>query len=220
MDAKRETAIVVKALRVNTLSKLTYLDSKRFIGLMNDIFPNVVVEEISYTDLAKAVKESYQELNLIYNDAQKEKIFQFYEATRQRMGVVIVGPSGSGKSVIWKILLKALGKCGRKLKNYVINPKSVDRQTLLGHMDMGMSFIDVDTREWSDGIITFASRQAVKENSDTKTWIICDGDVDPEWVESLNSVLDDNRLLTMPNGERIQFGPNVNFSIILLTSSF
>ena len=24
-------------------------------------------------------------------------------------------------------------------------------------------------------------------------------------------MLDDNRLLTMPNGERIQFGPNVNF---------
>ena len=30
-------------------------------------------------------------------------------------------------------------------------------------------------------------------------------------MESLNSVLDDNRLLTMPSGERIQFGPNVNF---------
>ncbi len=30
-------------------------------------------------------------------------------------------------------------------------------------------------------------------------------------VESLNSVLDDNRLLTMPSGERIQFGDNVNF---------
>ena len=44
-----------------------------------------------------------------------------------------------------------------------------------------------------------------------QSWIVCDGDVDPEWVESLNSVLDDNRLLTMPSGERIQFGPNVNF---------
>ncbi|XP_010008233.1 PREDICTED: cytoplasmic dynein 2 heavy chain 1-like, partial [Nestor notabilis] len=43
------------------------------------------------------------------------------------------------------------------------------------------------------------------------SWIICDGDIDPEWIESLNSVLDDNRLLTMPSGERIQFGSNVNF---------
>lgn len=48
-------------------------------------------------------------------------------------------------------------------------------------------------------------------NPEVNSWIVCDGDIDPEWVESLNSVLDDNRLLTMPSGERIQFGPNVNF---------
>lgn len=46
---------------------------------------------------------------------------------------------------------------------------------------------------------------------EVNSWIVCDGDIDPEWIESLNSVLDDNRLLTMPSGERIQFGPNVNF---------
>lgn len=93
---------------------------------------------------------------------------------------------------------------GQKLALHKCNPKAVDRQALLGSMDM-------DTRLWSDGILTSASRQAVREAEDTHTWIICDGDVDPEWVESLNSVLDDNRLLTMPNGERIQFGPNINF---------
>lgn len=43
------------------------------------------------------------------------------------------------------------------------------------------------------------------------SWIICDGDIDPEWVESLNSVMDDNKLLSLPSGWRIQFGSNVNF---------
>ena len=57
---------------------------------------------------------------------------------------------------------------------------------LLGH-------IDVDTREWTDGVLTYSSRQVVRESTEVHSWIVCDGDIDPEWIESLNSVLDDNR---------------------------
>ena len=55
--------------------------------------------------------------------------------------------------------------------------------------------IDVDTREWTDGVLTFSARQVVKEPGEVQSWIVCDGDIDPEWIESLNSVLDDNRSL-------------------------
>ena len=44
---------------------------------------------------------------------------------------------------------------------------------------------------------------------DKRQWIIFDGDVDPEWVENLNSVLDVNKLFTLPNGERLSIPRNV-----------
>ena len=51
-----------------------------------------------------------------------------------------------------------------------------------------------------------------------RQWIIFDGDVDPEWVENLNSVLDDNKLLTLPNGERLSLPPNVRFVLLFVSA--
>ena len=201
---KKEAELLIKAIRVNTMSKLTFSDSKKFENLMTNIFLGVSVEDVKYEDLTKAISETLKEMNFNYVERQVSKIKQFYEAIRQRMGVVLVGPSGCSKTTIWKVLKSSLKKMNQEVKVHILNPKSVNRTELLGNMNN-------ETREFVDGILTSLARKVVKEPPEVMNWILCDGDVDPEWIESLNSVLDDNHLLTLPNGERIALGSNVNF---------
>ncbi|VDN17047.1 unnamed protein product [Gongylonema pulchrum] len=186
---KSETQLVVDALTLNTVPKLTFDDSKRFATLIGDIFSDTEKGPVQIEELLEPLKQAANEMKLAITDTQRKKVFELFEQLQQRIGVILLGPSGTGKSTLWKVLHKAMALANRPVTTYVINPKSMPKQKLLGWMDM-------DTREWSDGVLTAAAREVVKD-SNALAWIICDGDVDPEWIEALNSVLDDNRLVKL-----------------------
>ena len=48
------------------------------------------------------------------------------------------------------------------------------------------------------------------ERPDEK-WILFDAPVDTLWIESMNSVMDDNKVLTLINGERIAMPDQVRY---------
>ncbi|OUC49685.1 ATPase family protein [Trichinella nativa] len=183
-----EMITTVHALRINTQSKLTYSDSIIFEDIIRDAFPGVKSKEIQRDELKDSVEYAASKMDVTLSRNQKEKVFDLYEQLQQRMGVIIVGPSGSGKTTIWTVLKEALIKMGKQINTYTFNPKAMLKHRLLG-------YIDPDTREWCDGLLTHLCRKCVSEN--VWSWIVCDGEIDPEWIESMNSVFDDNKLLTV-----------------------
>jgi dynein heavy chain len=78
-----------------------------------------------------------------------------------------------------------------------INPKAVNSNGLYG-------YINLLTNEWHDGIVAKLIRHATEESTLDNQWIVFDGPVDTLWAENLNTVLDDNRMICLSNGQRIK----------------
>ena len=53
------------------------------------------------------------------------------------------------------------------------------------------------------GLIPVLFRDQANMTGDGPKWILLDGDIDPMWIESLNTVMDDNKVLTLASNERI-----------------
>ncbi|KAJ3090057.1 hypothetical protein HK102_004799, partial [Quaeritorhiza haematococci] len=203
-DAEQE--ILIQSIRETVVPKLVAEDIPLLQSLLADVFPGVKYVPVDLGRLKDEIKKVCKERRLVDGEIWMEKVIQLYQIQNIHHGLMMVGPSGSGKSAAWQVLLQALERAeGVEGIPYVIDPKAMSKESLYGYMD-------ATTREWTDGLFTHILRKIVdnvRGESTKRHWIIFDGDVDPEWVENLNSVLDDNRLLTLPNGERLSLPPNV-----------
>ena len=207
-----EQEILIQSVMETMVPKLVAEDIPLLYSLLSDVFPSVSYEGAKRLALRREIRRVCEEMYLVYGEGDEQgalwvdKVLQLYQIACIHHGLMMVGPSGSGKTVAWRVLLKALERLeGVEGVAHVIDPKSISKDSLYG-------FLDPNTREWSDGLFTHILRKiidSVRGESQKRQWIIFDGDVDPEWVENLNSVLDDNKLLTLPNGERLGIPSNV-----------
>uniref|UniRef100_A0A8C9LKF2 Dynein heavy chain hydrolytic ATP-binding dynein motor region domain-containing protein n=1 Tax=Piliocolobus tephrosceles TaxID=591936 RepID=A0A8C9LKF2_9PRIM len=193
-----EEAILMKALKDFNIPKITYNDIPIFLGLVNDLFPNV---DISVFDKV-AIRMSLNESNLQIDDTFILKVKQLKDLMDVRHCVFILGEEGCGKSCVFEILIKCLNKMGERCLYEIINPKSIESYELYGYL--------TKNNEWKDGALSSIMRKMSRNlppyNENIKHKILLlDGNIDADWIESMNTVMDDNKVLTLVSNERIPF---------------
>ncbi|RDD38836.1 Dynein heavy chain 1, axonemal [Trichoplax sp. H2] len=202
-----EESIVLRAIRDVNVPKFLMDDLKLFNGIISDLFPRLREEPADYGELEQSIRKSCKKSGLLDIDGFVTKCIQLYETTVVRHGLMLVGPTGSGKTKCYEVLKRALSVLrGKEASNglnyeqvftYVLNPKSITMGQLYGEFDQL-------THEWTDGILSALIRQGVTNNTTDKKWYVFDGPVDAIWIENMNTVLDDNKKLCLSSGEIIK----------------
>ncbi|CDI77652.1 hypothetical protein EPH_0029460 [Eimeria praecox] len=197
-----EEMLLMRTLRDMNLSKLVADDVPLFLSLLNDIFPRQAnPPKKVYQEVETAVLQELEKRGLVRTDEFLIKIMQLYETSVVRHGFMLVGDSCSGKTTIANTLTAALTAIGQQTRIVTMNPKAITAQQMYGVKDP-------ISDEWTPGIFAWMWARYNNRSLKFNTWITCDGPVDAIWIENLNTVLDDNKILTLANNDRIPMTEN------------
>jgi dynein heavy chain len=198
-----EEMLFMRTVRDMNLSKLVADDVMLFLALLKDLFPKVSdPPKKTYPELEETATRLIDTMKLVQKDDWMLKIIQLYETSRVRHGFMLVGPTLCGKSQIMKVLTTAMSEAQPPNPHRMVtmNPKAITDSQMYGVKDA--------TDEWTPGVFSTIWQQKNQRQLKYTTWIICDGPIDAIWIENLNTVLDDNKILTLANNDRIPMTDN------------
>jgi len=218
-----EEQIILRSIHDVNISKFVSSDLSLFSGITRDLFPSTNLPSVQYRLLkAEIVRAAKLDFHISPSPHFETQCTQLYETLCVRHGTMLIGMAGSGKSSCLRTLQTAIFRRNQifsqmppedkevhstemldlpspvkgNINKISINPRSVSIEELFGHFDK-------HTAEWDDGLVPMIFRQMVN-STDCGEWLLFDGPVSTLWIESLNTVLDDNKKLCLMSGEIIK----------------
>lgn len=199
-----EAQVLMRALRDFNTPKIPNHDIPIFLRLINDLFMGLKVDaKVDQTLKEKIIRVS-KEQGLQHDEMFINKTSNFQELLDVRHSVMLLGPAGCAKTTIWKTLqaVHNLDKSKPVCVSETVNPKAVTGDELYGYMTLA--------KDWKDGVLSIIMRGMSKNFAEqgfhdyqTHKWVVLDGDIDAVWIESMNTVMDDNKVLTLVSNERV-----------------
>ncbi|KPA86847.1 putative dynein heavy chain [Leptomonas pyrrhocoris] len=214
-----EDMLLIRAMRDANVPKFLRDDTTLFMALVRDLFPTIAMEETPNTLLVDYLKRQLVDDGHQAVEGMVTKAMQLYDTLLVRHGVMLVGQTFSGKSTVLRTVQQSLTHIKEdghgtgdntplfnKVHLLQLNPKSVSMGELYGQ-------VNEITREWTDGILSSIARGITRAalTEPDRQWVVFDGPVDALWIENMNTVLDDNKLLCLFNGERIKLPTTATF---------
>ena len=121
---------MLRALRDVNVPKFLKDDIPLFENIIIDLFPGVERPEVDYGDLGKSITGACEYYNVQEVELFNQKILQLFDTIQVRHGLMIVGPTGGGKTKIYKVLARAMSQLAHqeayeKVRVDCLNPKSI-----------------------------------------------------------------------------------------------
>jgi dynein heavy chain len=216
-EGQFEQTLLLRAFYSINEPKLVSEDLPLFEGLLNDLFPEdyKTARGDQDEDFIKQIDRVLDSLNLDKTGYFVEKVSQLANTKQSRHGTILIGKSMSGKSTLIKVLEQTQVLCNRPTRRFTLNPKVLSIGELYGSYNPSADQSVL-------GVFSHLMDQLCnKDDSGDERWIVFDGPIDTHWIENMNSLLDDNKVLTLVDGNRINLkeGVKLMFEVDELTQA-
>ncbi|CAK9814005.1 Dynein axonemal heavy chain 7 [Anthophora quadrimaculata] len=205
-----ETVLLLRSLIDIYLPKLCNTDAHIFKNIIHCMFPDVALLPSNYTIFLETLETICKSKSLYMHDVFKLKIIQIFELMYIYQSLVLVGDPFVGKTEILNVLQLVLSslykkgiKFGVNVKLETIVPNTIDADQLFG-------YLDVKSKVWKDGMYSKVFRSFLENDSSDKKWIVFDGPLNNTWIENLYTVLDTNKVLHLPSGEKLHMTNSIS----------